>query len=651
MHRRHASAYAAFAFAAFIVTIPAAAGEAPAEEAAPDIIRPEEVRRGMKGYALTVFEGTEPEPFEIEVVGRLVRALPQQDIILIRCTDPKLRDMRVASGMSGSPVYVRDPGGEGGRGKVRLMGALAYSWMFQLEAIAGVTPITNMLGEEEGLLRGGPALGRAPAEPEASGPAERRAEPILRSPVGGIGDGERDRTAPPLARGPFDYIAASADPLAYDRLRGTTLFAGSGVPVPGALTPVTTPLMVSGLPPGYLAELRRQLAPLGLVPVQGGGGGADMNEEAPGKDIKGFGPGDAIGVQLMRGDADWTAIGTVTHVSGKSVLAFGHPFIGAGPWEAPVTRADVQLIVKSSMSSFKLANSGPVVGKLVDDRQACIVAEIGGKAGMVPIEVEVTGEGRKGRTFRYEIVRHPLLSGMLASWAIVDSVHSAYPWRDDSTITVRQRIELEGYPALTVETVSSGGGGLGFSQITRPVSAALYNPFERVKLVRLSFHVNVEPRNRSARILSVRAEAPEVKPGTEVTLYVKIRPFGEEDTELPFTLRVPEEPRRGSFSVSFRSGGSVAPDIPMPRNLDEYLDAIRAHHTYSADELVAVHERRTRGLMTEGRVLPALPASVVNVLAPAGSDEGTTVADKARIVKKTRWVLKGSASISLVLRD
>ena len=284
MHRRHTSAQAALAFAALIVgALTIVAGEAPAEGAVPDIIRPEEVRPGMKGYALTVFEGTEPEPFEIEVVGRLVRALPQQDIILIRCTDPKLRDMRIALGMSGSPVYVRDAGGEGGRGKGRLMGALAYSWWFQIEAIAGVTPITNMLGEEEGLVR--------------SGPAERRAEPISRSSVSGIGEG--DRTAPPYLNGPLDYIAAAADPLGYDRLRrsrasrrpeqnlprrasvevhplgwgrGKTLFAGSGIPAPGALTPVATPLMVSGLPAGCLAELRKQLAPLGLVPVQGGGG-------------------------------------------------------------------------------------------------------------------------------------------------------------------------------------------------------------------------------------------------------------------------------------------------------------------------------------------------------------------------------------------
>ena len=133
VHRIHASVSATLATLALLVSAPASAAGA-----APEIIRPEEVRPGMKGYALTVFEGTEPEPFEIEVVGRLERALPQQDIILIRCTDPKVRDMKIALGMSGSPVYVRDAPEAGGRGKARLMGAIAYSWWFQIEAIEGV---------------------------------------------------------------------------------------------------------------------------------------------------------------------------------------------------------------------------------------------------------------------------------------------------------------------------------------------------------------------------------------------------------------------------------------------------------------------------------------------------------------------------------
>jgi hypothetical protein len=589
----------------------AEAGEPQAEAVRQDIIRPEDVRPGMKGYALTVFEGTEPEPFDIEIVGRLEKMLPQQDIILIRCTDDKLRDMKVVAGMSGSPVYVKDADG-----KTRLVGALAYSWSFQIEAVAGVTPITNMLGGPEGPER--QAAGRlrgswpGPAHAASSG-QRRRPDQAAADPLFALGPAGRDRQmsgrrGPPRERAPGRSRPAPPGP---DE-------------APGGLSPVATPLMVSGLPVRCFAELRRQLAPLGLEPVQGGGGGGTDEGGGAGR---GFRPGDAIGVQLMRGDSDWTAIGTVTHVEGSRVLAFGHSFLQAGAWEAPVTRADVQIILKSSMRSMKLANAGPVVGKLVDDRQACIAAELGGRARMVPVEVEVTGAGRGDRAFRYEIVQHPTVSGMLASWALTDSMSAAYPWQDDATITVRQRIEVAGHAPVEVVSVESTSGSFSYS-MTRPLAVVLANPFERVKLERLTYRVNVEPRRRTARILSVRAAKPEVKPGTEVTLYVKLRPFGGEDTELPFTLRVPAWPREGRFQVAFRGGDGVSPDIPPPRNLPEYLDAVRALHAYLADELV---------------------------LTPPGSGRGESFAvhmkDRVRISKKTPWVLSGSVGISLILRE
>ena len=38
----------------------------------------------MKGFGLSVFKGTKPERFEVEVVGVLKNVLPKQDMILIR---------------------------------------------------------------------------------------------------------------------------------------------------------------------------------------------------------------------------------------------------------------------------------------------------------------------------------------------------------------------------------------------------------------------------------------------------------------------------------------------------------------------------------------------------------------------------------------
>jgi SpoIVB peptidase S55 len=96
-----------------------------------------QVKRGMKGTAWTVFEGTTPEPMEVEILGVLRGARgPGRDLILARLHGEKPEYTGVVAGMSGSPVYVDG----------KLLGALSYRiGQFSKEPIAGITPIEQML--------------------------------------------------------------------------------------------------------------------------------------------------------------------------------------------------------------------------------------------------------------------------------------------------------------------------------------------------------------------------------------------------------------------------------------------------------------------------------------------------------------------------
>ena len=88
----------------------------------------------MKGYGLSVFAGTEPQRFDVEVLGVIHNQTPELSYILTRLSGQDLERSGVAGGMSGSPIYFDD----------RLAGALAYGYMFGLDAIAGITPIAGM---------------------------------------------------------------------------------------------------------------------------------------------------------------------------------------------------------------------------------------------------------------------------------------------------------------------------------------------------------------------------------------------------------------------------------------------------------------------------------------------------------------------------
>ena len=66
-----------------------------------------EVREGMKGTARTVFRGTEPEEFNVEILGVVPGGVgPKQDLIVGRLSGGPADRTGVFAGMSGTPVYV-----------------------------------------------------------------------------------------------------------------------------------------------------------------------------------------------------------------------------------------------------------------------------------------------------------------------------------------------------------------------------------------------------------------------------------------------------------------------------------------------------------------------------------------------------------------
>src|SRR5262245_64035098 len=112
----------------------------------------DEVRPGMKGVGRTVFEGTAIQEFQVEVMGVLKNVQPKQDLILARLSGGPLEKTGVIQGMSGSPVYIDG----------RLLGAVAFSFPFAKDPIAGIQPISQMVD----VLNQRPAGGRAAVSPE-----------------------------------------------------------------------------------------------------------------------------------------------------------------------------------------------------------------------------------------------------------------------------------------------------------------------------------------------------------------------------------------------------------------------------------------------------------------------------------------------------
>ena len=180
----------------------------------------DQVKRGMKGIAWTVFQGSTPEAVPVEILG-VARSMwgPREDIIIAKLTGPATRT-NVAGGMSGSPVYIDG----------KLVGAISLRLsVFSPDAICGITPIGLMLEVND-----------------------------------------FDKSRPSDSRTPGDILTPTG---AAARASMPSLFPAGLVPEGSGMTPIATPITMSG----FTEEAVKAFAPvfqqLGMPVSQGGGAG------------------------------------------------------------------------------------------------------------------------------------------------------------------------------------------------------------------------------------------------------------------------------------------------------------------------------------------------------------------------------------------
>src|SRR5262245_58645325 len=247
----------------------------------PDIMPFKEVTTGMKGVGRTVFKGTTPEEFNVEIIATMENILPKKNLILARLEGGPLRDSGILEGMSGSPVYIDG----------RLVGAVAYSWGFAKEPICGITPIEEMLSiYDKGLDL----------------PATTGASP---SGSGALAPSGTPRSAPPA---PFSMLFQPDRMVEFMNSWQRRLIAPA--PAPAGLQPLRPMLAFSGFDPDVARASFAGFEALAMHPVMAGSPAlAAAAADAP------LVPGSAFGVALVRGDLDITAVGTITHVDGDRV--------------------------------------------------------------------------------------------------------------------------------------------------------------------------------------------------------------------------------------------------------------------------------------------------------------------------------------------
>ncbi len=608
---------------ALLPLLPGAWADQPVATEAGPLISPEEmlsvdqVRPGMKGHGLSVFEGTKIERFNVTVLGVLRKIDFGGDMILIRIDDgiPVTSRAGVSSGMSGSPIYVDG----------KLIGALAFAWPFAKDPVAGVTPIAQMLENYR--------PGSAPPAVAQSG--------VLR-PDGG-----------PLKLDGKLFARAEVVPE-----RGLAAGSGSGTLY---LTPVSAPLMVSGMGRTALDELRRRWNRYPVL-VQPGPGAVQL---PPGERPK-LEPGAAVGVQLLGGDVDATAIGTVTYVKGNHVLAFGHPMFGLGTIDMPMTTAFIHGVISTQEVSFKMGAPVETVGHITQDRNWSIGGRVGETARTVQAEFSVADRDRGvKRDYRVVSAVHRDMTPNLLYSSLLNAVGSVSPPMSGTTRGVME-VWPKGMPVIRRENVFSVGerrsaleqlfgdpfAGLPMVELLQVLDVLENNTFGSVPIERLRVAVEVSEKRQTATIERAYADRKRVKPGEKVKIGVVIQPTDGTREVRELEVEIPRNIPGGRLQIGVSGGGGAERvrqfmqiNRPPAKTLAQMLDQITDRE--QNNELCLEVAQPVVGVSVAGREFPNLPNVVVEVLTGANPSGIRMIRSHDLRKNTTPWVLAGAQILTL----
>ena len=569
-----------------------------------EIMKAVDVKPGMQAVAWTVFQGTVPEPVPIEIVGMWKNMWgPGQDIIVGKMGG-KAKETNVAGGMSGSPVYVNG----------KLIGAVALRLsVFSPDAICGITPIELML-EINDLDKTRPSDARTPAKGEKA-----------------------SITKPNL--------------------------------VPGSMVQIDTPLTFSGFSQGMLTEFSPMLNDLGVTAVMGGAGSTLRASKPAAGWQQSLNPGESVAGVLVSGDMSITGLGTVTYNDGKRILAFGHPFFNLGPVDMPMSKGEVLMVLSSSYQPNKMANATEIVGALHQDRHSGIMGVLGLESPMIPVTVKVRSLGEKSevrseKDFHFNVFQHQKWTPSLMTMTLFNSLSGDNEFKDEATYRLSGTVEMEKGRSLSLSTMQTS------SEMPMPAPMLLaswygekfnrlyLNSVDTPDLKRVDVTVDLLPERRIATIENAWVGVAEARPGDKLPVKVFVRPYRGDRIETEFTLTVPEGLSKGEHRIMLSDADTMNRLQTMAGMMDRYIDLKQSvsliNQERSNNRLYVSLVENTPTAYYEDKVMPSLPASVLNVMQAGRASSRSIVMSAESATEQMSlpfdYVISGSYALKFVVR-
>lgn len=572
-----------------------------------------ELKEGMKGTARTVFRGSEPDEFNVEILGILPGAVgPRQDLIVGRLSGGGADRTSVFAGMSGSPVYIDG----------KLVGAISYSFPFSKEPICGITPIEQMVAIFEQ---------KQPTKVQA---AEPRAFSFTQM--------ASTKWEPNLPFAPANTNSGNVSDSKIAAVAGQTF------------QPIATPVTFSGFSQQALNLFAPELLQAGLMPVSAAGGSSPITplKKADENTLRG---GGSVSMQLVRGDYSLAASGTVTLRDGEKIYAFGHPFLALGISDLPMSESHVVTVVPNINNSFKLAVPDAMVGSMTQDRATGVFGKLGQAPKMIPVQINLETSRGQTQSLNFEVARDDFLTPILLNLTAYNSLVANERGLGDMTIELSGEIPVKGQQPIKLERRFAGSQAaqLAAASAAVPVGMLFSSNFDDLEIGKIVLNMKSTDGSKTAVLDRIALDKMQVKAGETVEVSAFVRTESGKTFVQKIPVTIPSEVPSGPLSIMIGDGTQIQQNSPIkqfvPKNVGEFITTY--NNLKLPDRLYAQILRNTNGAIIGVSEMPNLPPSVLATLnndRTAGgfkSSAQTVIAEQQ--ISPAAFIISGQQTITI----
>ena len=354
------------------------------------------------------------------------------------------------------------------------------------------------------------------------------------------------------------------------------------------------------------------------------------------------------------------AQGTVTWRDGDKIYAFGHPFLGIGTAEMPMSEADVVTVVPNMNNSFKLGRATHLVGTISQDRATGVYGKLGQAPKMIAATINITTSNKAVETYHYEMLSDSFLTPLLMNITMMSSIAKTERGLGDSTIELSGKINLRGQSPVLIENRFSGRSiapAMATLSTTRPLDLLMNSGFKDFDVESIEVNIKSSDVKSVGSLDRLWIDKTEVKRGQTVELQAFARDDEGKEFVQRIPIEIPSDVPAGKLTILVGDGATmdgveqrlIQSPLLNPQSTADLVQALNKRR--KNDRLYVMLLRSDDGAIINNQTLPALPPSMLATLNSTRTSGGFTPMSLAPAleieVPPAKFVVSGQRVITI----